>query len=122
MDRLAEFLDTVEKLSPTQNQFRGLLHILIGRTIEAADGTVISKGQTWREAAALLKRCRWDKSAVIELGLEARELPPRDRERYWYSAIQHADLEGELARQAGDMLAQKLAKIGYRIHTGPASK
>jgi len=115
MDRLASFMIDVQKLGPIPGLFRGLLHILIGRRIEITDGTLVSNGLTWREAAALLKRARWDKDAVTELGLEGKELPPRDRERYWYSAILNAHVETDEARIAGDTLAQKLNAAGYRI-------
>jgi hypothetical protein len=115
MDRLDAFMEDVRKLEHRSGQFRGLLHLLIGRRIAAADGSPISAGLTWRETAALLRRIRWPKDAVIELGQESKNLPPRDREKYWYSAILHAQLDGDEAQQAGDALAQKLSKLGYRI-------
>lgn len=119
MDGLAGLMADIEKLGPVPGQFRGLLHILIGRRIEAPDGKLVSNGLTWRETAALLKRVRWDKDAVKELGLESKELPPRDRERYWYTAILNARVESDEARVAGDGLAQKLTAAGYRIGGTP---
>src|SRR5579871_479306 len=79
MDSLREMLETVRARDEMRGRFRGLLHILVGRKITRADGTVISSGMTWRDAAALLKRVRWDREAVRELGLEPADLAPRDR-------------------------------------------
>src|SRR5262245_32902668 len=121
MDALARILRDVRQNELLIGHCRGLLHVLIGRRIETVDGTVISKGLTWREAAAVLKRFRWDKDAVAELGLEPANLPPRDRERYWYNAIAHADLDGEMARKQADQLAKQLKSIGYLIGPAPST-
>ncbi|MFL5331022.1 MAG: hypothetical protein ACJ8C4_19195 [Gemmataceae bacterium] len=115
MDRLVEFLDVVQRANVAAGKFRGLLHILIGRHITAADGGVISAGLTWRQVSALLRQVRWDKDAVLELGLQSRDLPPRDRERYWYNAISHAQLDSDEARNSGDALAKLIEPLGYKI-------
>jgi hypothetical protein len=117
MDLLREFLEDLIRRGLVQGHFQGLLHILIGRRVEKLDGTLISNGLTWRDLAALLKKIRWDKDAVIELGLNPTELPPRDRQRYWYSAIAQAHVDSLQAIQAGDALAALLADAGY--HVGP---
>src|SRR5262249_43144642 len=101
-----------------QGNFRGLLHVLIGRHIEKADGTLVSNGIAWRELAGLLKKVRWEKEAVRELGLEPSQMPPRDRQRYWYVAITQAQVDSEEEIQAGDRLAEAVQSLGYRI--GPA--
>lgn len=118
MDALVRFLDDVKKNGRIEGHFRGLLHLIIGRRIGTADGTLISSGLTWREAASILKRVRWDKDAVAELGLEPKDLPPRDRERYWYNAISHSDIDGPEARQLADQLATRVKSFGYVV--GPA--
>lgn len=118
MDRLREFLKAVEDQGMAQGKFLGLLHILIGRRIARADGTEVSSGLTWREAAALLKKARWDRDSVRELGLDPAGLPPRDRERFWYTAITQAEVRSEKAREAGDQLGAGLEPLGYVI--GPA--
>src|SRR5262245_35462960 len=87
MDQLREFLEAVKKHSAARGQLRGLLHVLIGRRISLRDGSIVSGGLSWREAAAQLKRLRWEPEAVAELGLSAADLPLRDRERFWYAAI-----------------------------------
>jgi hypothetical protein len=115
MDGLHEFLATVRQLTPEPGSFLGLLNVLIGRRIENSQGVLISQGLTWRSAAALLKRVRWDKDAVRSLGLDPKALPPRDRERFWYAAISQARLTSPEAMEAGNRLSQALEKLGYRV-------
>src|SRR5262245_5793529 len=93
MDRLREFLEAV-RAQGANCPFRGLLHVLVGRRITLADGTLVSEGMTWREAAAALKKYRWDRQAVRELRLDPKDLPPRDREKFWYTAISRAAVGG----------------------------
>ncbi len=73
---------------------------------------------TWRDLAALLKRLRWDREAVRELGIDPAELAPRDRERFWYTAIARAGIDSADAVAAAEQLVQPLAELGYLI--GPA--
>ena len=118
MDRLREFLDAIREQGLAAGNFLGLLHVLIGRRITLADGTVVSNGQTWREAAALLKRVRWEREAVQELGINPDDLPPRDRQLYWFKAIAQARVDSPQSVAAGDKLAEAIQPIGYII--GPA--
>src|ERR671933_500877 len=120
MDRLREFLDAVRKQGVAQGHFRGLLHILVGRRVSQADGTPVSGGMTWRELAAVLKRVRWDREAVRELNLDPADLPPRDRQRFWYAAIAQAGLDSDAARAEGDRLIEPLGALGYVV--GPAPR
>jgi hypothetical protein len=125
MDALGEFLESVKGYSPLQGNLRGLLHILIGRRITKADGTLVSDGVTWRTLATALKRVRWDRETVRDLGLDPAALPPRDRERFWYSAIARAGVDSEDAAAAGDRLAKSLRAKGYIVGPapgGPASR
>src|SRR5262249_53971567 len=92
-----------------------LFHILIGRRISLADGTPVSTGMTWRELAAVLKRLRWDREAVRELGLGPANLPPRDREKFWYAAIAQAGVATPAASAAGDQLVAPLQALGYVV-------
>ena len=118
MDQLGTFLEAVRQHGAARGQLRGLLHVLIGRPIARADGTPVSSGLTWREAAALLKRLRWETETVRELGLNPAELPMRDRERFWYAAIARARIDASDAVAAGDRLARLLQTLGYVV--GPA--
>jgi hypothetical protein len=120
MDRLREFLETVRREGVADGNLRGLLHVLVGRRIALPDGTVVSAGMTWRELAGLLKRMRWDREAVREIGLEPATLPPRDRQRFWYTAIARADLAAPAAGEQGDRLVEPLGQLGYVI--GPAPR
>src|SRR5947209_1297638 len=95
MDRVREFLDDLKQHGYGQDHLLGLLNVLIGRRISRADGTVLATGLTWREVAALLKKARWDRDAVRELGQDPAALPPRDRERFWYVAIARAQVDSD---------------------------
>jgi hypothetical protein len=118
MDRLRQFLDVLKTHETATGQFRGLLHLLIGRRIHLADGTEVSSGMTWRELAAALKKARWDREAVRELGLDPATLPPRDREKYWYTAISRASVLSPDASASADALIEPLRALGYEV--GPA--
>src|SRR6478672_5927657 len=115
MDQLREFLDAIRKHGTATGHFRGLLHLLIGRRVSLADGTAVSAGMTWRALAALLKKYRWDREQVRELGLDPASLPPRDREKYWYLAISRAGLTSSEATADADSLIEPLAALGYVI-------
>ena len=93
MDRLRELLSQLKAQGLAEGHLLGLLHVLIGRRIHRPDGTAIAAGLTWREVASLLKRVRWGPEAVQELGLDPKTLPPRDRERYWYTVITRARVD-----------------------------
>jgi hypothetical protein len=121
MDALSEFLEGQKKHLKIRSHFLGLLNVVIGRTITAKDGTVIARGVTWREMAGLLKRMRWEPELVSDLGVEAQGLPPRDRQRYWYTAIARAHVDGPEAAKAGDRYADLLRKQGFDVTAGPAS-
>lgn len=115
MDRLREFLEIIKDRGTTNGRFRGFLHVLVGKKIQGAEGVVICQGMTWREAAALLKKCRWDRQAVLELGLNLADLPPRDREKFWYTAIARANLGSPQAITEASEFARDLANLGYTI-------
>lgn len=119
MDRIGELMQTL-KQQGQQQELLGLLNVLIGRSISLADGTLVSSGLTWREAAAALKKARWNKNAIAELGLKASDLPPRDRLRFWYSAIARSGVDSPEAVKAGDKLAKRLKKLGYVVGPAPA--
>jgi hypothetical protein len=118
MGGVQELLTTLKHQGRAAGHFLGLLHILIGRRVQKVDGTVISTGLTWRELAALLKKVRWEREAVRELGLDPATLPPRDRQRFWYMAIAHAQVDSEKASQDANRLVPLLHKAGYDV--GPA--
>jgi hypothetical protein len=115
MDALRDFLDELKRQGLDRGHTLGLLHLLIGRQLQKADGTAVCRGLTWREAAALLKKVRWPKEAVRDLGLDPRQLPPRDRLQYWYAAISQANIDSPPARAAGAKLSELVASKGYRV-------
>jgi hypothetical protein len=122
MDVLREFLDDLKRQGLALGHFLGFLHVMIGRRLEKADGTLIANGMSWRDLSALLKKMRWDKNAVLELGLDPAALPPRDRQRFWYMAIVQAKVDSPQAVQAGDMFAEQLHSVGYVVGAAPAAE
>ena len=120
MDALTALFDLLKKSGLARNHLLGMLHVLIGRRITKADGTLVSAGLGWRDLSSLLKKVRWDPDTVKEIGLNPDDLPPRDRQRYWYTAIARAGVDSDKAREAGDQFADVLKKHGYEI--GPAPK
>jgi hypothetical protein len=121
MEGLREFLEKVRQSHLVRGHFRALLHVAIGRRIMRADGTLISSGVTWRQLSELLRLIRWDKELVLELGLNPDDLPPRDRQRYWYAAIVAARVDAPDARAQGDAYAKVLAQIGFTIGPAPGA-
>jgi hypothetical protein len=119
MEGLREFLEAVRQGQLVRGHLQALLHVAIGRRIARADGTVLSTGVTWRQLSDLLRLIRWDKELVRELGLNPDDLPPRDRQRYWYAAILAAKVDTSVAREAGDKYARLVAKLGFVIGPGP---
>ena len=113
MDRLQEFLERVRENGLTAGRLRGILHIAIGRTIKADDGTVISAGTTWRILSHQLKVAKFDRELVRQLGADPDEISPRDRERFWYSAIALARPDSAEAIAEADALIPLLAPLGY---------
>jgi hypothetical protein len=121
MDALSPLLDQLKKGGQTQGNFLGFLHVFIGRTITSrSEKTVVSKGLTWREMAGWLKKVRWDPESVRELGIDPDTLPPRDRQRLWYSAIMQAKVNTAAASSAGDRFAEVLRGLGYDVSAAPA--
>jgi hypothetical protein len=121
MDGLQTFLDELRRHGLAEGNFLGLLHIVIGRRIVRADGTVISVGLTWRALSDVLKNLRWNKDAVREIGLNPADLPPRDRQRFWYAAIAQAKVDSPEAVAAGDRLAALLVPLGYAVSPAPGT-
>lgn len=113
MDALSILLDLLKKESRVQEHFLGLLHILIGRRLTTAAGDVVSTGLSWRDLSVRLKKVRWDPEAVRRLGIEPSELPPRDRQRYWYAAISRAQVDSAAAMAEAEKLGALLQDLGY---------
>lgn len=121
MELLRQFLRALQDHGLLAGRFRGLLHILIGRRVVQTDGTVVSTGMTWREAAELLRALRWDREAVRELGLDPATLAPRDRQRYWFQAITHANVNGAEARVQAEEIIAATEALGYTIGDAPGA-
>jgi len=112
MDGVRSVLGILRDQNLASGRLRGVFHLLIGRSLAAADGTILSTGLTWRQLATELKDARFDKNLVRELGADPDTLAPRDRERYWYAAIALADVGGAEAAQQADQILKSLKPHG----------
>jgi hypothetical protein len=121
MDQLRNFFAILQQHSTATGRFRGLLHLLIARKITLPSGEAVAGGMTWRALAAALKKYRWDREAVRELGIDPAELPPRDREKYWYLAITRANLSSAEAAKQAEELVDPCRLLGYVV-SGPTSE
>lgn len=115
MDALSLLLEPLKKDTRIQKHFLGLLHVLIGRRISTTSGQLVSSGLSWRDLAAKLKKLRWDPEVVRELGIDPADLPPRDRQRYWYLAISRAAVDSTAALTAAHEVANILKDLGYEV-------
>lgn len=115
MEGIRGLLEVARDQGLAAGRFRGLLHVVIGRTVSDAAGAVISRGLTWREAATLLKELRFDRELVREFGADPESLAPRDRERFWYTAIAQARVDSAEASAQADQLAAALRSHGYLV-------
>jgi hypothetical protein len=122
MDALSTLLEALKKGGQAKGHLRGFLHVFIGRKIiRHSDKSVVSAGVTWRDLAGWLKKLRWDPDAVKELGLDPDDLPPRDRQRFWYSAIAAAKVDSSEAIKEGDKFAKVLKGMGYDVGPAPGA-
>jgi hypothetical protein len=121
MDGIREFLDAARARGLASGHFRGLLHIAIGRRVTRTDGTLVSTGMTWREIATILKQLRFDRELVREFGADPDDLAPRDRQRFWYSAIALAKVDSPEAVAQAEVLASRLKDLGFVIGSAPTA-
>lgn len=119
MEGTLRLLEVARDKKLTAGSLRGLFHIAIGRTVLAADGTVVSAGVTWRELATLLKDAKYDKELVREFGADPDALAPKDREKMWYQAISLAKVDSAEARMQADKLAAALKPLGLFVSPSP---
>ena len=119
MDGVQPFLEELRQHGLAEGNFLGLIHLLIGRKITRSDGTIVSPGLTWRALSEILKTLRWNKEAVREIELDPAALPPRDRQRFWYTAIAQARVDSAEAIAAGDRLAALVKPLGYLVSPAP---
>ncbi len=56
-----------------------------------------------------------------ELGLALSDLPPRDREKFWYTAIARAQVVSADASASADALVEPLRVLGYEVGPAPGA-
>jgi hypothetical protein len=120
MDAIRDFLTTVRQANLVPGHLRALLHILVGRKITRPDGTIVSTGLTWRQTAAYLRLLRFDPQLAREVNLDPDTLNIRDRDRFWYTVIAHAQIDSPTAVAEADKLAPLLLQHGYIVGPPPA--
>src|SRR5262249_41896099 len=115
------FLDALRDHNLIAGRLRGVLHVAIGRRVSKTDGTVVSTGATWRELAALLKAARFDREWVREFGADPDVISPRDRERFWYTAIGLAQVDSAAAVAQAEKLVSLVKPLGFVIGPSPVN-
>ena len=120
MEKLPEFLELLRRHNLVVGRLRGLFHLVIGRKITAKDGTLISAGVTWRELSNILKDLRFDRELVTEVGAIPEDLSPRDRQRFWYSAIALSRPDSIEARTDAEKLIAAITPLGYVVGPAPS--
>lgn len=121
MDGIRELLSAVRDAGVLTGNFRGLLHIAIGRKVTRPDGSPITSGVTWRTLATELKAMRFDQELVREYGADPDALTARDRERFWYAAIAVSKVDSAEAIAEADRLVPKLKALGFVVGPSPGS-
>ena len=121
MEGIRELLEAVRDHGLIKGRFRGLLHIAIGRKVTKPSGTLVGSGLTWRELAVILKELRFDRDLAREFGVDPDILAPRDRERFWYSAIVQAHVDTPEASAEADALAVDIKKLGFIVGPSPSA-
>jgi len=121
MDGIRELLSAIRDAGVLTGNFRGLLHIAIGRKVTRPDGSPISAGVTWRTLATELKALRFDQELVREYGADPDALTARDRERFWYAAIAVARVDSAEAIEEADKFAPKLKALGFVVGPSPGA-
>jgi len=120
MADIRDLLEAVRDTESARAHFRGLLHIAIGRRVTTPAGDAVSTGVTWRELAAWLKQLRFDTDLVKQYGADPDALAPRDRNRFWYSAIAMARVDSPEAFADAEILADSLQGMGFLVAPPPA--
>lgn len=115
MEQLEDVIELIRQQGLVKGHLRGLFHLAIGRTLSRPDGHVISRGVSWRNLAAILRDLRLDPDLVRELGLDPATLPPRDRLKYWYTAIAGAKIDSPAGYTEAEKLAEALKPLGILV-------
>lgn len=122
MDALAALLLDLKRRGVGGDNMLGLLHVAVGRTVRRThDGAIVSRGMSWRDLSALLKKIRWDPDSVASLGIDPVSLPPRDRQKFWYAAISRSPIDSIPAREAAERFAAELQKLGFEVGPPPGA-
>lgn len=120
MDQIQDVLELIRLKGLAKGRLRGVFHIAIGRTLARPDGDVISNGVTWRMLASILRDLRFDPEIVRELDVDPETLAPRDRFKFWYTAIGFAKVDSPAAFAEAEKLAAALKPLGVIVGPPPS--
>jgi hypothetical protein len=106
-DLLLGLLTAVRLLGLAEGELPGLLHLLTTRRVARKDGTLVSAGLTWRQAAKTLAAAGWG-------------APPGTgpRAARWFAAACRAGVDSPEARAGAERLAARLRQLGYTVSAG----
>lgn len=114
MDALDIFLASIKAKSLHLGRFLGLLHLLVAYKITDEADQPVSQGLTFRELSERFKKARWNPEDIETLGLNAKDLPQRDRLRFWYVVLVRSGVTSSKAAVEAETLAKAIRKIGYK--------
>jgi hypothetical protein len=114
--RLLELLGAVRRGRLAEGELPGLLHLLIGHRLTREDGTLVSPGLTWRQAAEALAMAGWKPPPGPPPAIaRGRPLTPAG---LWFAAVCRAGVDSADARAGAERLARRLREFGYTISAG----
>ena len=119
MGGLYDFLADLKQRGQAAGQFLGLLNVLIGRRVQKEDGSPISSGVTWRELSFALKKVRWEKESVRDLGIDPARVAAARSAALLVCRHRPGPVDSARASAAGDRLAEVLRLSGYRVSPAP---
>lgn len=122
MDGVRSVLEIIRDNNLAKGRLRGVLHLLIGKTLVNDVGNVLSDGLTWRQLASELRAIRFDKKLAAEVGADPETLYPRDRERFWYAVIGLANVGSAEADSQAEHVEKSLKSHGIIVVTSEELK
>jgi hypothetical protein len=105
---LLDLLTVLRVRGLAEAELPGLLHLLITRRIGLDDGTLISAGLTWQQAA----------EALVVAGWPAPPPGPGTPRVRWLAAARRAGVDSPEGRAGAERLARRLREFGYTISAG----
>lgn len=113
MDSIDHLLLAIKAGSLHSGRFLGFLNLLVAYKISDESGKEVSVGLTFKQLSEKLKKNRWNPEDAETLGLKPKDLPQRNRFRFWYVSLVRSEIGGSKAKKEAETLAKAIKKIGY---------